>query len=132
MLNIFQTKKSNQQKFVTEEHFHSNLNKQKESNHQTLEQLKKYNISENQEKKLEYFFYTNSIYKAQAFAKELEKYKYDVKYQASAGNSNEFIITGWTTKMTMSEEVVLKWAEQMCELGYKYDCDFDGWGTNTD
>ena len=35
MLNIFQTKKSNQQKFVTEEHFHSNLNKQKESNHQT-------------------------------------------------------------------------------------------------
>ena len=31
--------------------------------------------------------------------------------------------------MQMSNEVVTKWVEQMCKLGYKFDCDFDGWGT---
>jgi len=58
--------------------------------------------------------------------------KYEVKHGQSAGAKHEFIITGWTTKMKMQADVVANWAEQMCDLGYKYDCEFDGWGTSPD
>ncbi|MBL7829785.1 MAG: hypothetical protein JNK41_02060 [Saprospiraceae bacterium] len=30
----------------------------------------------------------------------------------------------------MAEEVVKQWTKKMCELGYKFDCEFDGWGTD--
>ncbi|MFC3562039.1 ribonuclease E inhibitor RraB [Pedobacter jamesrossensis] len=36
------------------------------------------------------------------------------------------------TKMKMTDEVVKQWTKQMCELGYKFDCEFDGWGTEPD
>jgi regulator of RNase E activity RraB len=29
----------------------------------------------------------------------------------------------------MDDGTVQSWAKEMCELGYKFDCDFDGWGT---
>ena len=43
-----------------------------------------------------------------------------------------FVITGWTSPIKMDENTVLNWTKDMCEVGYKYDCDFDGWGTNPD
>ena len=40
------------------------------------------------------------------------------------------MITGSTIKMNMNKDVILKWTKQMCETGYKFDRDFDGWGTD--
>ena len=39
-------------------------------------------------------------------------------------------ITGWTTPLEMSANLVLDWVDQMCNLGFEHDCEFDGWGTN--
>jgi regulator of RNase E activity RraB len=99
---------------------------------QTLVQLRKHDVTSEKELKIEFFFYTNTSDKAMHLAKELEKFNYIVQHGVSSGDKRLFIVTGWTTKIKMSEEVVTNWTNQMCEIGYKFDCEFDGWGTNPD
>lgn len=118
--------------FVTESEFNKNCDKQMQMTPLTIEQLRKLNIKEENELKLEYFFYTNNAEKAKKFASEMEKLNYSVSHGVSAGSKKLFIVTGWTTKMKMENEIVKNWTKQMCELGYKFDCDFDGWGTTPD
>jgi len=57
---------------------------------------------------------------------------YEVEYDISAADKKLFVITGWTSKIKMSEEIVKQWVENMCNLGFKFDCEFDGWGTTPD
>jgi regulator of RNase E activity RraB len=54
------------------------------------------------------------------------------RHGVSAGSEKLFMVTGWTTIMKMENEILKNWTKQMCELGYKFDCDFDGWGTTPD
>ena len=115
--------------FVSESTFQNNRTKQMQMTPLTMKELKKINVSEDKELKLEYFFYTNTDKKATAFAKELQKLNYEVKSGQSAGDKKLFIITGWTTKMLMEDSIVANWTKTMCELGYDFDCEFDGWGT---
>lgn len=116
--------------FVSETAFNSNLNNQMQMTPQTLEQLRQRNITADKELKLEYFFYTNTAEKAAQLATEIAKLSYAVEYGMSGDEEELFIVTGWTTKMKMTENVVQQWTKQMCELGYQFDCEFDGWGTN--
>ena len=118
--------------FVSENGFNRNRDKQMEMTPQTLEQLTNLNATADKELKLEYFFYTNSAEKAAELANEIEKLDYSVQHGVSAGDKKLFIVTGRTSKMKMSDEVVKLWTKQMCEVGYKYDCEFDGWGTEPD
>lgn len=128
----FLKQKSNDGKFIDENAYKSTLEKQLKMTPQTLDQLRKLNVSEERELKLEYFFYTNTLEKAGQLATEIEKLNYSVKHGISAGDKKLFIITGWTTKMKMADAVVKQWTKEMCELGYKFDCEFDGWGTDPD
>ena len=128
--DFFKPKQNSNNQFVTEQAFKSNLTKQMQMTPQTMEQLRKINVSADKEFKLEYFFYTNTADKAKLFADELGKLNYEVKHGQSAGDNKSFVITGWTTKMKMQDNVVANWTKEMCELGYKFDCDFDGWGTS--
>ncbi len=121
--------KSNSKQFVSETAFNSNRDNQMQMTPQTLHQLRNLNVEDDKELKLEYFFYTNTAEKAVQFAAEIGKLNYSVHHGVSAGDKKLFIITGWTNKMKMSDEVVKLWTKQMCELGYKFDCEFDGWGT---
>lgn len=116
-------------KFVSENDFKTNQSRQVEMAPQTLAQLRNLNVSESQNLKLEFFFYTNNLEKAGALANELEKLNYSVEFGQSAGDKKLFVITGWSIKMQMSNNVVEKWTSEMCEVGYKFDCEFDGWGT---
>ena len=122
--------KSNKGQFVSETAFNRNLNKQMEGALQVLEQLRGLNVTKDKELKLEFFFYTNTEDKAAQLANEIEKLNYSVQYKLSASDKKLFVITGWTTKVKMTGEIVKQWVKQMCELGYKFDCDFDGWGTD--
>lgn len=131
LFDFFKPKPNNGQ-FVSETEFNKNRDKQMQMTPQTLEQLRKLNVTSEKELKLEYFFYTNTAEKAEIFATEIKKLNYSVEHGASAGDKKLFIVTGWTTKMKMSDETVKQWTKQMCELGYKFDCDFDGWGTELD
>ena len=124
--------KSNSGQFVSETAFNSNRDKQMQMTPQTLDQLRKLNVTADKELKLEYFFYTNTAEKAEQLATEIGKLNYIVEHGVSANDKKLFIVTGWTTQMKMTDEAVKQWTKHMCELGYNFDCEFDGWGTDPD
>ena len=117
-------------RFVTEPDYRENRAKQAATSPMTLEQLRKYGVTDQTELKLEYFFYTNSAPKAAKLAEALKKKGYTVEHGPSASDKKIQVITGWTEKMKMSEAVVVAWTNSMSDIGFEADCDFDGWGTN--
>jgi hypothetical protein len=116
-------------RFVTEKQFQKNKAKQITMSPKTLKQLEQYGVNETTKLKLEYFFYTDCEDKAKALLHELKLLNYEVEFGPSAGNPKQFLITGWTTKLPMTNDSLNEWTEWMCDLGFKHDCDFDGWGT---
>ena len=132
LFDFFRPRPQSGGRYITEQQFKDNSAKQMQYTPQTLMQLRKIGVNAGNELKLEYFFYTNSLEKAKAFSKEIAKLGYTTKYGESQGVKNEFVVTGWTSKMKMDDKTVLSWTQMMCNLGYKFDCDFDGWGTSPD
>jgi regulator of RNase E activity RraB len=122
-------KKNNKGQFVTEGQFKSNSDKQVELAPQTLQQLRELGVTADKDLKLEFFFYSNTIDKVEKLSDELKKMNYEVQFGQSQGDNKLFISTGWTTKMKMDNGIVTSWTKEMCDLGYKFDCNFDGWGT---
>jgi len=119
-------------RFVSQKEFEENLEKQMALTPQTLRQLRTYNVTREKRRKLEFFFYTNTVEKAAALAAELLSKNYEVNHRPSTSNAKVQIITGWTEEITMSDNTVLDWTKEMCALGFAHDCDFDGWGTNAE
>jgi len=99
-------------------------------NKSIVSQLRKQNVTEEKQCKLEYFFYSDKETKGKELCKALISLGYTSDCRASAGDKRLFVINGWTNKITMSTSNISDWSEQMCQIGYKYDCDFDGWGTD--
>jgi hypothetical protein len=116
--------------FVTQAAFEKNLRRQVAMTPQTLAQLRKHGVGPAAQRRLEYFFYSNSNDKASGLATELAARGWTVESRPSADASKTFVITGWTSPMVMGDDVVLQWTTDMVEQGYKHDCEFDGWGTN--
>jgi len=83
-------------------------------------------------RRLEFFFYTDTVEKAVALAAELKNKDYEVDHGPSVSNAKVQLITGWTAEIAMSDTAVLDWTREMCTLGFKHDCDFDGWGANAE
>ena len=122
------TEVANEQ-YISEIDFNDNCNMQLQLSPHVIEQLRDQGVVCDKELELEYFFYTNSEEKAKNLATEISKLNYTVSFGVSEVSKDRFLVTGWTTKMKMTDDVVNQWIEQMCELGYKFDCNFDGWGT---
>ena len=118
--------------YVTEEAFKENSSKQVEAVTTVLRVLRKHSLSDTNLRSLEFFFYTNTIENAKLLAMELQKKEYSVSCRKSGHGNKSFVITGWTRKISIGDSALAAWAKEMCELGYKYDCEFDGWGTNID
>jgi len=125
-------KNNGNRQFVSELAFENQVAKQMQMTPLTMTELRKLDVNEEKELKLEYFFYTNTVQKANSLAHELEKLNYQVKSGQSAGDKKLFIITGWTTNVKMEDVIVSNWTKTMCELGFNFDCEFDGWGTTPD
>jgi regulator of RNase E activity RraB len=117
-------------RFVPKDAYVENLKKQTSMSPETLKELRQIGVTKQTQLRLEYFFYTNDKQKASKLSEELLQMGYSGVHRPSASDAKTFVITGWTTKMTMDESTVVSWTKQMCELGFKHDCDFDGWGTS--
>jgi len=117
-------------RFQTDDAYAQNRAKQMAMTPQTLVQLRKYEVTDRTQLKLEYFFYTNTKEKAAALAQKLADMGYTGRYDHSAGDKKQFVVTGWTSRMVMDDQTVLDWTRRMCEAGHEHDCEFDGWGTN--
>ncbi len=121
-----------EQSFQSEDAFRKNRAKQIAMAPETVAVLRTHGVTNDTNLKLEFFFYTDTNEKAAGLAKKLAALGYETHQKPSAHDPKQFLITGWTTKLKMSEESVVKWTAQMCDLGRENDCDFDGWGTNPD
>jgi len=117
-------------RFQTDEAYTQDRAKQLAMTPQTLAQLRKYDVTDQTQLKLEYFFYTNTKEKAAALAQKLADMGYTGSYDHSASDKKQYVVTGWTSRMMMDDQTVLDWTGRMCDAGHEHDCDFDGWGTN--
>ena|SRR5581483_3082554 len=127
---LFGGKTGGDGRFQTEEAYTHNRAQQLGMTPLTIAQLRKFGVTDQSQLKLEYFFYTNTQEKAAALAEALAALGYVGGHERSASKKKQFLVTGWTTPMTMDDSTVLDWTGQMCDVGYQYDCEFDGWGTN--
>ncbi|MES2863291.1 MAG: ribonuclease E inhibitor RraB [Bacteroidota bacterium] len=114
-------------KFVSENKFIENRKKLVLNSIEKLVDSRDFNIEEEDELKIEFNFYTNTLKKSEEFAKEIQKLNYTVQNQVSPNNKGLFVINGLTTEMKMMHEVLRKWSLEMCDLGYRFDCNFDSW-----
>ena len=73
---------------------------------------------------IEYFFITNVDQQAAPLADELSGLGYDCEF-GIAKDSDVFIITGKTTPIELSVESLTRWASDMCDLGFRHDCEFE-------
>ena len=115
-------------KFISEPEFVKSLKTQLAMSPQTVAALRGYGVNAADSLKLEFFFVTNAESKASTLAEK----GYSVEYGISESYKNKYLITGWSTPIRMDESIVVEWTKNMCELAYKHDCEFDGWGTNPD
>jgi hypothetical protein len=117
-------------KYVAAKDYEANRDNQSRLTPQTLEQLRNHDVRDESQLKLEFFFYTNAESKAEGLVLELSDLGYTADYEVAASNKKEFVINGWTNPIQMTDAKVLEWTRSMCEIGYKHDCEFDGWGTD--
>jgi len=129
--SIFGCSRNSNRRYVSEVAFRENLSKQTAMSPQTIAALRKHGVSSSAALRLDFFFYTDAELKAQQLAGSLRALKYEVESKPSAHDARLIEITGRTTPIRMSENEVISWTREMCELGYKHDCTFDGWGTST-
>lgn len=129
MDDTFTNGEPNSKKYVSETSFENNRNLQRKMVAPTVVQLRRFAVSSEKEKQLEYFFYSNAIEKATCLVIELKNRSYTVYDENPTESRGLFSIIGLTTKMKMSDEVLRQWVKEMCEIGYTFDCEFDGWGT---
>lgn len=125
ILSFLKQKKKKQ--FVSENDFIVNQNKQFRLSIESLVSLRDSAVEEEDELKIDYFFYTDTLEKSQKLEKELQKLDYVVNHGIASHDKNLFVISGRTTEIKMMHETLSKWTVEMCDLGYKYDCSFDNW-----
>ena len=118
--------------FISEIKFEEILAKQNILVPEVLETIRQLEESPSEELRLEFFFYTNTATKAKEFSDFLKLKNYSVEYSKSIAGINLFEISGWTTKISIEEKNVLRWAKEMCEFGFQFDCEFYNWGTTPD
>lgn len=78
---------------------------------------------------VEYFFYADVESNGQALARELHTRGYSTECRPAADGGPLFCITGWTIPLVINREWLASWAADMVRLGFRHDCEFDGWGT---
>ena len=117
--------------YVTKKRFAQNLTRQVGMVPLALKRLRQYGVANDNELKLEFFFHSRSPDKIEQLTAKLDQLNYHVEFGKVPACRNLFVIAGWTTSMKMDDQTVAHWTGKMCELGYKFDCDFDGFETPT-
>ncbi len=117
-------------RFISEKDHRNNLKLQRSMTPETLTDLYGYGIDENTSLELEFFFYTDTMEKARALESALRELDYSAE-SSEHDYDDEKLITGRTTPLQMRTDILTDWTARMCELGFRHDCEFDGWGAAT-
>lgn len=94
----------------------------------TIGYLLNYGVRSGDQLQLEFFFYGTELEKARLLADALQKeYGYET-YEIHPTNG-KWSVMDLTTPIPILTEIVQEWAKEMCTVGDRFDCEFDGWGT---
>lgn len=117
--------KPDKAKFVSEKDFKENISSQDHKTSHVMNLMWEFNLTNDRKSKIEFFFYGDTKEKAEQLATELEKLNYEVFIYKQG---KRFSISGLTLKMNIEDEMINYWSKHMCQIGYEFDCEFDGWG----
>lgn len=73
-----------------------------------------------------YFFYAESLQRAESLRLALLQFDYDVAVERTAVDQELFCVSGKTTPL--ADDAFERWYDNMCELAFTYTCEFDGLG----
>lgn len=106
----------------------NNKKRQSEMVPLTVEQLRKLEVDPGDQLKLEFFFYSSKKENAEKLKDHLET---EFSYEVHELHKTEHLwaITGWTNPQPILTELIQEWSDKMCDIAYKFDSEFDGWGT---
>lgn len=117
-------------RFFTKEHRDESLQMQPMLNKRAMGLMKDYGGKPNPVQGVEFFFYSDEEAKANNLAIELNKLGYTVyDVHPPEQEGKNWSIIGCIPPVPMGGNKFDKWTEQMIQLGYECDCQFDGWGT---
>lgn len=114
--------------FVPPEKFEKSLKRQKHAAGKFMEMLKRFRLRSEKPREVEFFFYAPDLKQTHLLQEALKKLQYHVSDQSGSSPAESFSIIGHTPTMAISEKSLSQWTAQMCELGFIYDCKFDGYG----
>lgn len=125
ILSFLKPKK--ERRLVSENDFETNQLRHLRLATESLVSLRDAGVEEEDQLKIDYFFYSDTLEKAQKLQKELMKKDYVVTQGIKPEDKNLFVISGRTTEIKMMHESLSKWVTEMCELAYNHDCKFENW-----
>jgi len=119
--------------FINQEQHQANLKKIQWTNAQMLKQLAAYGVSKTSGLSLDFYFVTNDSLKAQHLADELEKSgSHSNPVHRSSKDKGLWVLTANSSRVNMDSISLNNWTATECELGYKNDCQFQGWSPVTE
>ena len=74
-----------------------------------------------------FFFFSDSIDKTKALGDELLKIGYSIVFESTEEIDNLFVVSGEVESLKISRSQMDEWTNNMCDLGLKYDSQFEGW-----
>jgi len=120
-------------RFLSEDQFKTDLDGLKEANLLKLEQLRKYGVTDESDLRMDFYFVTNDSIKAQKLANELEvQNHHSNRVHSSANDKRLWVTSANSSRVKMDIESLTKWTDTLSRLGYRYDCQFQGWNPVTE
>ena len=127
-MGLFSFLKSNK-RFVSEKQLQENIRHQQAMNEETLFEFNEYGIDENATRILEFFFFSNDVLKLEQLKAALLNMKCkELQLEQDPESKKHWVLFGETNPMKMELSTINNWTKNLCEIGFEYDCDFDGWG----
>ena len=113
--------------FVSVKDFEETTELQKHLLPNFLRLLNRVDKSMDEERQVEFFFYSQTMEDAEGLKKDLEKTGYEV-YGIDKSENGKYSIIGVTSVMSLDKKCFENWIDKMNEFGFINDCEFDGWG----
>ncbi|MBZ4033739.1 ribonuclease E inhibitor RraB [Flavobacterium sp. 17A] len=126
-MNILSFLKPKKKRTLSENDLNANLDRHYRIATESLVSLRDIGVEEEDELKIDYFFFSDTVEKAQILETEMKNMDFIVNYGTASHDKSLFVISGRTKKIRMMHESLSKWVTDMCQLGHKYDCTFDSW-----
>src|SRR5687767_5401479 len=129
LFNLFKSKSKKPGRYLSEQEAKEDLVPgQIASNYPLLEALRQHGVTDNDQLKLEFAFFTNDIDKGESLKKALSV-RADYSVDDLIRVKKLWRLTGWSNKIKMDIDSINHWTFDMCKFGFDNDCKFDGWGT---